>query len=525
MKKGKILIFLILFSFNSYSQTLDDVLTDIADENNIVKVDENNEDNTAKVDESSKNSESNTVKIDENNLKLLIKNDNPSIESINSLIQQNVLNEKTFNRDYDFKLSGSAKYLKSSDNWSRYDFTGTNNETSFGVGLEKKSVYGMSGSLSLNDSDGNYFTFTQPNYDLNRSGLSVNYSIDLWKNFLGYQTLTNKLNLELNTKQSKVKGYIEKNSFYYSLRRLYWQLVIKNKELEFYGDMIKQAEQNLKAVQKRYKNYIADDGDLAKAKANVDLRKVNYDNVKVEIENYLKQFKYYLPNLGNKNIAVDSFDLTDIFGDIMVCNKTIYDNGKNFYSWKELTTYNEYIELMDKIIDNELKIASREDDVDITLDIGANFRGLESKFSDSFDDLSNFDRNDYSISLNVNKTIGGNNIEEDKMKLLKMNYNVNKNNTIANITSIYTTYENIMKSMFNNLNNLHKYRINMEKTVKNSEYKYNQGRISLTDLINDQNSLIDANIQLINMEGVIIDTILQYLSIFDKTQCNFNLKF
>ena len=501
MKRNKPLILLmLLFSFNSYSQTLDEVLTNIIDDDN-------------------------TIKIDENNLKSLIEEDNPTIESINSLIQQNVLNEKTFNRDYDFTVSGSAKYLKSSDNWSKYDFTGTNNETSFGVGLEKKSVYGMSGSLSLNDSDGSYFYLNQPNYDLNRSGLSVNYSIDLWKNFLGYQTLTNKLNLELNTKQSKVKGYIEKNNFYYSLRRLYWQLVIKNKELKFYEDMIKQAEKNLKAVQKRYKNYVADAGDLAKAKANLDLRKVTYDNAKVEIENYLKQFKYYLPNLGNKNITVESFDLTNTFNDIMSCNKNIYKNSSNFYAWKELTTYNEYISLMDNIIENELKMASREDDVDITLDIGANFRGLENKFNDSIDDLSNLNRNDYSVSLNVNKTIGKNNIEEDKMKLLKMNYNVNKNNTIANITSIYSTYENIMKNMFNNLNNLHKYRINMEKTVKNSEYKYNQGRISLTDLINDQDSLIDANIQLITMEGVIIDTILQYLSIFDKTQCNFNLKF
>lgn len=499
MKKFKLLLIVILFSFNSYAQTLDDVLTDIIGDD--------------------------VIKIDENSLKLLIQEDNPSIESINGLIQQNILNEKTFNRDYDFKVSGSAKYLKSSDNWSRYDFTGTNNETGFGVGLEKKSIYGMSGNVSLNDSDGSYFTFTQPDYDLNRSGLSINYSIDLWKNFLGYQTLTNQLNLELNTKQSKVKGYIEKNNFYYSLRRLYWQLVIKNKELKFYEDMIKQAEENLKIVENKYKNYIADAGDLAKARANVDLRRVGYDNIKLEIENSLKQFKYYLPNLAGKSITVDSFDLTDTFNDIMICNKAIYNNGNNFFDWKNLTTYNEYIDLMDNIIENELKIASREDDIDVKLGVGVNFRGLDDKINDSFNDLKNLNRNDYSISLSINKTLGKNNIEEDKIKLLKMNYNVNKNNTIANITSVYTTHENIMKNMFNNLNNLHKYRKNMEKTVKNSEYKYNQGRISLTDLINDQNSLIDANIQLINMEGVIVDTILQYLSIFDKTQCNFNLKF
>lgn len=464
-----------------------------------------------------------TIELNEYNLRSMLKETNPTIESINALIQQSVVNQKTFNRNYDFQVYGSGTYNKSNNDWTTYDFSGTNNETNFAIGARKQSVYGMSGEISFGDNNGNYHLYGQNDYDLNRSALSITYSIDLWKNFLGYQTLTNKLNLELNKKQSEINAYIEKNNFYYSMRRLYWQLVIKNKKLEFYKEMVNQAQKNLNIVQKKHKTYIADAGDLAKAKANLDLKKSDYNNAKVDIEQTIQQLKYYIPDLIDKKIIVNSFDLTDTFNEIKACNDGIY-TGKTS-QWRNLTTYNEYINLMDEIIENEIKIASREDDIDITLGLSANFRGVANERTDSYKDLKEFDRNDYSISLDVSKAIGFNGVEEDKIKLLKMNYNVNKNSTLANIGSIYASYENVMRNMFSNLDSLRKYKKNMEETVKNANYKYNQGRVSLTDLLDEQNNLINANIQLINMEGTIIDTLLQYLSIFDKTSCDFNLKF
>ena len=181
---------------------------------------------------------------------------------------------------------------------------------------------------------------------------------------------------------------------------------------------------------------------------------------------------------------------------------------------------------MDKIIDTEIKTLDRENDFDVKLDLSANFRGIDENINNSFDDFTNFDRNEYSIGFKINKNLGnnGNNLKLEKTTLAKMNYNYNKQNTLANLNSFYNSYENIMKNMFTSLNNLHSYKKNMDTRLNSSKIKYNQGRLSLNDLIQDEDNLISANIQLIEMENIIIDTILQYLSVFDKTSCDFNIK-
>ena len=233
----------------------------------------------------------NSIVLDEKKLQELIKNNNPTIEKINTLYQQNVVNELSFKNNYSYKLQGDIKYKKADNNWTQWDFSGTNDETSFGVGISKNSIYGMSGSISINDVGGNYYTSAIGNYDVNRSGLNLTYSIDLWKNFLGYQTATQDLNIKLNKEQAKIKTFIEKNNFYYSLRGIYWKMVSKSRELDFYKIMVEQANKNLNNIQKRYKNHIADAGDLARAKANVNMRKTQYKNIEIELENLKNSLK------------------------------------------------------------------------------------------------------------------------------------------------------------------------------------------------------------------------------------------
>lgn len=471
----------------------------------------------------SKETQNNNFVLNEKTLIDLLDNKNPTLEKINSLYQQSIINELNFKNNYNYKIYGNINYTKADDDWSQWDYSGTNDETNFSVGLQKNSMYGINGNLSINGQDGNYYTSGLGNQDIGRNGLMLTYSIDLWKNFLGYQDLTRKLNLDLNKKQSQIKTYIEKNNFYYSLRNIYWNLVIKNKELKFYNMMLEQAKANLINVEKKFKAYIADSGDLAQAKASVELRKTQYKNIEIEIINLKKELQNYLPELLTKNIVITSFDLTNTFNNIAMCNNNIYNN-KNDYT--TLSSYKEYIDFMDKIIDTELKMLKRDSDFDVKLDISANFRGIDKNINKSFKDLREFDRDSYSVGLNISKNLGNNDneLKINKIKLTKMNYYYNKNNTLANMSSFYNSYQTIMENMFENLNNLSAYKKNMNDRVKNSRKKYNQGRLALSDLIQDEDNLVDANIKLIEMEGVIINTILQYLSIFDKTECTFNLK-
>lgn len=468
----------------------------------------------------------NDYELNENNLKLLIQENNPTIEKINSIYQQNLINEIEFNKNYDYNIYGNVDYKKTTNDDKKWTSIRTNNELYFEGGIKRNLVYGIDGDISITNKKGNYYAkgmLPHENYDLNEPSLSVNLSIDLWKNFLGYHDLANKLNVELNKQQSEIKLKIEKNNFYSSLRVLYWNLMIKNKELHIYEQMIKQAEKNLKNVNKKFKSYIVDKGDLAKAKANLSAKEANYNNVKVEIENIKQQIKYYVPELMNKNIIVNNFDLTDTFDKIMKCNKVIYSNE---FNWEKYTSYNEYIKLMDKIFNTNLKMYERYSDFDINLNIGASIRGIDDSVGSSYEDLSKIKRNDYSIGLTVNKTLGDNNknLENEKIKLLRMNYNVNKRETVANLESFYTSYNGIMKNMFSYLNNLHLYKKSIEIRVESSRKKYEQGRMSLNELIQDEDSLIDANMQIVRIENQILKTILEYLSTFDKVECDFNIK-
>jgi len=53
--------------------------------------------------------------------------------------------------------------------------------------------------------------------------------------------------------------------------------------------------------------------------------------------------------------------------------------------------------------------------------------------------------------------------------------------------------------------------------------KYRQGRISVSELVNDQNSLFNSELSTINTELMVIEILLDYFAIFPETQCAFNM--
>ncbi len=466
-------------------------------------------------------------RLEEENLKTLIKNNNPNIEKINSIHQQNIINEKIFNESYNYNLYTDLNYNKVKDDEKFWTNSRKEKQFYFEGGINKNFINGINAKIFLsNDNTDNWVKGFIPseNYKLNRPALNINFSFDLWKNFLGYHDTAKKLSLELTKRQSLIKTKIEKNSFYYSLRQLYWNLVFKNKELQIYEKMIKQAEKNLNNVNTKYKAYAVDKGDVAKAKANLASKKANYDKIKKQLEEIKQQIKYYIPELTKKDIVLNkNLNIKETVNSVKNCNSLIYNYNEN---WKEFTSYWDYINFMDKIFKVDLRTYERNSDIDIKLNLGASFRGIDNKFNNSYKDLKNFDRNDYTIGLNINKALGGNskNLKLEEIKLLKMKYNINKKETIANLESFYYSYDNIMENMFKHLENLNSYEKEIKISVESSRKKYIQGRLSLNDLIQDENSLIEANMQIIALESNIISLTLQYLNVFDKINCDFNNK-
>ena len=67
------------------------------------------------------------------------------------------------------------------------------------------------------------------------------------------------------------------------------------------------------------------------------------------------------------------------------------------------------------------------------------------------------------------------------------------------------------------------YRDNLRIRVETMRKKYNQGRISLSELIQDEDSLFESELMVARTKYNIINLLLDYLSIFNKTECDFNI--
>lgn len=466
--------------------------------------------------------------LNEASLKLLINDSNPNIERINSIYQQNVINETSFNKDFGYQVYAEAKYEKDNDDDRIWTGDRDKKYTLLEGGIRKSFIRGIDANIYLTNDNRNKWTkgYVPENYNLNRPEFVMNFSFDLWKNFLGYHDTARKLSVELNKKESLINSKIQKNNFYFSVRELYWNLVFKQKELEIYKYMVNQAQKNLDNVNKKHKAYIVDRGDVARARAILASRKSSYSSIKSEIGRIKRQLRYYLPELTDKIIYLgENLYIDEAIESAKMCNVAI-KNGYGIKKWQELTSYWDYINVIDEVFNADLKSYKRTADFDIKLNAGVSFSGVDNSVSDSYKDLKEFERSKYSIGLTINKTLGENNrnLELEQIKLLKMNYNVNKKNTIADLEAFYYSYSTIIKNLFDNLESLNNYRKDMEERVESSRKKYNQGRVSLNDLIQDEDSLIEASMQIINIESSILTMTLQYLSAFDKVECELNTK-
>ena len=112
---------------------------------------------------------------------------------------------------------------------------------------------------------------------------------------------------------------------------MYCTLLANDKMIKIYEELIKQSEKDLENTKQKFKFYVADKGDVAKSNANLNSRKANLENLKVQKQEIIKQLSYLLPDLNDKDVAIlsDNFEsilntLTSCYVDNNIDNYTLY---------------------------------------------------------------------------------------------------------------------------------------------------------------------------------------------------------
>lgn len=464
--------------------------------------------------------------INENTLKDLMNENVPSIEKINSLITQSNFNRNKYNEKFSpFVNAGFGYSNVNGDFYDSYSGNFYDPYKKFNIGLNQNLPAGISYSLGMKNGFAKSYSYANGNgnnYFQYDTSAEAKISFDLWKNLLGITDISKRLSLKLNEDEILEQANLEKTKFFNEIRKIYWGLNLNNSLKNIYERLIKQAEIQAKNVEKMYNSSVADKGDLARAKAVVNIRKSDLLLVKYNIKKLKQNLSNLIPELNDKELKIDFSTYEKTKNRIKSCLNSI---GLNTDIPFNLTSYSTILGYKDKRIKEDLKSLKRYSGPDIKLDISATSLGFGDINKDSIEDMTNVERRDYTIGLNFSMPFGKtySKSKEDQVKLAKMQYNYEKKEIISNLTSFYNYFFGSINGLISVKNEQEQYRDNLRIRVETMRKKYNQGRISLSELIQDEDSLFESELMVVRTKYNIINLLLDYLSIFNKTECEFNL--
>ena len=104
-----------------------------------------------------------------------------------------------------------------------------------------------------------------------------------------------------------------------------------------------------------------------------------------------------------------------------------------------------------------------------------------------------------------------------------MQHNAEKKEIMSNLVSFHNYFATSMQNLINVMQDQEAYRDNLTIRVESMRTKYNQGRISLSELIQDEDSLFESELALVNSYYNIISLMIDYFSVFNDFECDFNL--
>jgi outer membrane protein TolC len=354
--------------------------------------------------------------------------------------------------------------------------------------------------------------------------------MDIWKDFLGRTTKAQLSNLNLESKKADLQTKIAIKNFEIQMRRLYWSLVANNESLKISDELLKSANSLLAESKKRFQNSIAEKDEVARYEALVAQRKGSILLLEFQRENLIQTLKLALPELGT-DIQLGQYNIDDTITKVLACTETISSEAS---TPNHFTSYDELAEMLKTIKENQKTVTSRYDDTNALLFGSVKATGTSSNpnganeyngsLSNAFSDLSNNKRSGFLVGLNITIPLGD---AKNRTQSVKEAYDrLSLDSEIEKIQSNNNaTHSQLVKSIRILNEVLRAQKINsaqLKIRIDGVRKKYIQARASVDDLINDQDSLLSSELTTIETRLKILNTIFDYLTVFNETPCDFN---
>jgi outer membrane protein TolC len=240
--------------------------------------------------------------------------------------------------------------------------------------------------------------------------------------------------------------------------------------------------------------------------------------------------------LAAKEIRLDQYDMEQTMRQVLACTATIAGQSKVPYDY---TRYDEAVSMLRKLKANAALVNSRMADLDVQLfgtvqsrGVGANdlptsisgVNNSRGSYGDSISDMTNNNRTGYEVGVQFSLPLGD---ARELTKRTKELYDERRMGAAISNTEaqIEATHYQLVKSVAILTDAIKAQKSNSEQLNKRLGFmrkKYEQARVSVTELIMDQDALFNSRLSTIDTQLQIVNTLFDYLVIYTETPCEFN---
>ncbi len=400
------------------------------------------------------------------------------------------------------------------------------------VGVKKYTKYGVvldvNTSVDNRSGDSSITTFK----DVVTTKYEFGVQMDLWRDFMGRMTRSQFDNLQDLKKKDELQAEISKSAFLTNTRKLYWNLVANQEKLEITERLAQKANAQAEDARRRRRDSVADRAEVARFESLVHQRKGALIKLRYEREMLLKSLRETFPELNGKEVKLAKYNPDKTLFDILACTSKINEEADVPFN---STSYDEVISLLRNVQKRQGKIDNTYDDIDVKFDLKLRQVGVasdsddngstyEGSYSESIDDINDNDRSGMEAGIMVSIPFG-----EDRAKTRSVKEAYTERSFSANIdameSKVRSTHQQTKQTVKLLSELMKEQRANSKQLairVSEMKKKYAQARIPEYALIQDEDSLLQSDLGVVDIQLMVVETMLDYFGVFHNYPCAFN---
>jgi hypothetical protein len=442
-----------------------------------------------------------------------------SLQQAKAQFSEQQLNSSLNNEPYQARVFSTYNFKKSNETALNQFQPILTPYEDWSLGVEKKLPVGMKLSLST---FGTQYSFQDNTVrDATQVGGKVAAEIDLWKNIFGRLDRAQLTSARVQKERSEIQHQVNLKSQEAEFRKMYWNFVTVSQSIELSKSLVKSAEKQLLDVKKRKNEGISDSGEVARNQSQLESR-----NSSLLLFDYEKEITLQFFENQSKDFRSSDwkFDFQSAQAKEMVIGQCIAEISNQKELNLNYTSYDEMVELLQTEVDAEVKIAQKHGDLDLSLVGEYQTTGVASEYDDARDNLETEKKGGHYVGLQLSIPLGSTRSESEKHLVSARKNSIDSQKSLM-MNQLRSTHDTIIKSirlLNQGLSRQLENTKNLEISYREMNKKFRQGRVSVSELVNEQDALFQSELRELELKKQIAHIMLDYFSVFNKFPCAWN---